>query len=90
MDQATCAVGIDVSKRKLDIALLIDAKRKSKVFDNTASGHCALSQWLADRGAAQEHTHVCLEATGPYSEAVAIALAGECGQSGAHQRFRAR
>ena len=74
MNEAACVVGIDVSKRKLDIALLVDGKRKSKVFDNTATGHAALSQWLLDRGATQEHTHICLEATGPYSEAVAMAL----------------
>jgi transposase len=67
-------VGIDVSKRKLDIALLIDGKRKSKVVDNTASGHAALSRWLIERDAEQEHTHICLEATGPYSEAVAMNL----------------
>ena len=74
MNEAACVVGIDVSKRKLDIALLVDGKRKSKVFDNTASGHGALSQWLIDRGAVQAQTHICLEATGPYSEAVAMAL----------------
>jgi transposase len=74
MNEAACVVGIDVSKRKLDIALLIDGKRKSKVFDNTTTGHAALSQWLVDRGAMQERTHICLEATGPYSEVVAIAL----------------
>ncbi len=74
MNEAACVVGIDVSKRKLDIALLIDGKRKSKVFDNTKKGHAALSQWLVDRGAVAEHTHICLEATGPYSEAVAMSL----------------
>ena len=74
MNEAACVVGIDVSKRKLDTALLVAGKRKSKVLDNTATGHAALSQWLLDRGAVQERTHICLEATGPYSEAVAMAL----------------
>jgi transposase len=74
MNEAACAVGIDVSKRKLDIALLINGKRKSKVFDNTASGHSALSRWLNERGAEQEHTHICMEATGPYNESLATNL----------------
>ena len=34
MDEATCVVGIDVAKRKLDIALLVKGKTKSNVFDN--------------------------------------------------------
>lgn len=31
-------------------------------------------QWLLERGAEQQRTHICMEATGSYSEAVAIAL----------------
>ncbi|RFC30892.1 MAG: Transposase [Candidatus Nitrotoga sp. MKT] len=73
-EQATCVVGIDISKRKLDIALLANSKIKSKVFDNTVTGHRELVQWLLERGAEQQRTHICMEATGPYSEAVAIAL----------------
>ncbi|CAG1015103.1 hypothetical protein RHIZO_04966 [Rhizobiaceae bacterium] len=73
-EQATCVVGIDVSKRKLDIALLANSKTKSKVFDNMPAGHRELAQWLLERGTGQERTHICMEATGPYSEAVAIAL----------------
>lgn len=73
-EQATCVVGIDISKRKLDIALLANCKIKSKVFDNTVTGHSELVQWLLERGAEQQRTHICMEATGPYSEAVAIAL----------------
>lgn len=73
-EQATCVVGIDVSKRKLDIALLANSKTKSKVFDNTSTGHRELAQWLLERGAEQPRSHICMEATGPYSEAVAIAL----------------
>ncbi|MEQ1534155.1 MAG: IS110 family transposase [Sideroxydans sp.] len=71
---ATSVVGIDVSKRTLDIALLVNNKIKTKVLNNTASGHRELSQWLLERGNQQQTTHLCMEATGPYSEAVAIAL----------------
>jgi len=74
MNEAAYRVGIDVAKRKLDIALLINGKIKSKVLDNTPTGHTLLHQWLIERGITQDHTHICMEATGPYSEAVAIAL----------------
>lgn len=74
MNEAGCSVGIDVSKRKLDVALLMNGKTKSRVFDNTPAGHASLTHWLIERGAAQETTHICMEATGPYSEIVAIAL----------------
>lgn len=74
MNEMTCSIGIDVSKRKLDIALLIKGKVKSKVFDNSTAGHAGLTQWLLGHGVLPEQSHICLEATGPYSETVAIAL----------------
>lgn len=51
MNEASCIVGIDVAKRKLDIALLINGKTKSKVFYNSPAGHAGLAQWLIVRGA---------------------------------------
>ena len=68
--------GIDVSKRKLDTALIHRGKLKSKVFENTPAGHRVMLRWLEDRGAVQSNTHICLEATGPYSEPVALAASG--------------
>ena len=69
-------VGIDVSKRKLDVALLNDAgKVKSKSLANDPSGFAALMSWLKERGAESVSTHVCMESTGSYSEACATALA---------------
>jgi len=67
-------VGIDVSKKKLDLVLVQAAKSKSKVFANDAGGHAQLRRWLMERGCRQEFTRVCLEATGPYSEPLALAL----------------
>ena len=69
-------IGIDVSKRKLDVVCLdVRDKIKSKVFNNDVAGHSALKSWMAERGARLENTHVCMEATGPYSEPPAIVLA---------------
>jgi transposase len=68
-------IGIDVSKLKLDVACLDGrGKVKSRVFKNDGSGHAALSAWIAERGADTQATHVCMESTGTYSEAPAIAL----------------
>ena len=74
MNEAACVVGIDVAKRKLDIALLINGKNKYKVFNNTSADHAELARWLIERGATLTDTHICMEATGPYSEVVATAL----------------
>lgn len=68
------AVGIDVSKRKLDVCVATGKKFKTKAVPNTADGHQVLLAWLAER-ALPADVPVCLEATGPYSEAVATALA---------------
>lgn len=68
-------VGIDVSKGKLDVALLDEhGKVKSHVFANDAKGHATLIAWLNQRGATLEHARVCMEATGCYSESIATAL----------------
>jgi transposase len=67
------AVGIDVSKKKLDVCVATGDKIKTKVFKNTAAGHAELHRWLLQREL-PINAPIVLEATGPYSEAVAIAL----------------
>ena len=72
---ATAFVGIDVSKDTLDACLLLPGGRaRAATFPNDPAGHAALIAW-ADRHAAGLPAHFCLEATGPYSEAPADALA---------------
>jgi transposase len=66
-------VGIDVSKAKLAVVLLTaTGKARHKSCLNTAAGHLELLGWLARYG--QGAVHASLEATGPYGEAVALAL----------------
>jgi len=65
-------LGLDVAKRKVDVALLVGEKFKTKVFSNDATGFRALTAWLATQRVST--TRVCLEATGPYGEAVATYL----------------
>jgi len=73
-------LGIDVSKKTLDAALLNssegarEATRKSrhKIFANTPRGHQQMLEWLAQNEVAQ--VHACLEATGTYGQGIACAL----------------
>lgn len=73
MDSTLSVLGLDVSKAKIDCALLQKGKFKSKVIRNTAEGFEALGAWLSKQKV--NSVHACCEATGPYSEAVAVWLA---------------
>ena len=69
-------LGIDVSKRTLDVALLKaegeQGKSFHKVFANTPAGHRQLIVWLQQQGV--KEVHACLEATGTWADAAALAL----------------
>jgi transposase len=65
-------LGIDVSKRKLDVALLFDGKTLIKKFDNSVYGCKLLAAWLESLH--RELVHVCLESTGTYGDLVANSL----------------
>ncbi len=67
MEQAV--LGIDVAKKKLDVALIFNDKVLVKKFDNAVKGFELLQGWLMSLHL--ERVHTCLEATGAYSEAVA-------------------
>ena len=67
-------VGIDVSKKKLDVALLMDGKVRSKVVENSPGGYDDLREWLARQKVAASDVHACMESTGIYSEPVAMGL----------------
>lgn len=66
-------LGIDVSKAKLDCALMVAGKCRSKVVANSAAGLVELRTWLKRYGG--ESAQVCMEATGIYWELAAITLA---------------
>lgn len=71
-------VGVDVSKAKLDVALLkTDDKYRSKVFPNNGAGFEHLLQWIqanVPSGEVATKVQVCMEATGSYHEALALFL----------------
>lgn len=65
------AIGIDVSKGKLDIALrLSNGKFRNKVVKNDLSGFKQLSAWIS-RQKVEFLPHICMEATGVYWEDLA-------------------
>jgi len=67
---------IDVGKRDLHATLLQGDRPALKSVPNSQAGIAQLQTWLKNRNA--ERVHVCLEATGGWSEQVAISL-GESG-----------
>ena len=71
-ESSTKIAGIDVGKRRLDVALY--GQQETLVIDNDRAGIGRLIDWLASRGVVR----VGLEATGGYERAVreALALAG--------------
>ncbi len=70
----TPILGIDVSKKKLDAALLDGGKLKNKVVENNKAGYAELAQWVAKQKVDVSTVHACMESTGIYSEPLAINL----------------
>lgn len=65
-------LGIDVSQKTLDAALIINGKTLTKQFKNSMEGFTLLAAWLKSLQAGV--VHACLEATGVYSEQIALFL----------------
>lgn len=67
-------LGIDIAKDKFDVALLIEGKFKTKVFNNKAKGFTALLEWLNKYNCNCNELHSCMEATGIYGNGLATFL----------------
>lgn len=65
-------VGVDIAKRKFDVALLVNGKLKHKVFTNSQEGFSELTVWLKKHGV--DRAHVCMEASSTYGEELATYL----------------
>jgi transposase len=65
-------LGIDISKDSFHLELSINEKLRHRKFANRKEGFIELCAWLARHKASQ--VHACLEATGPYSEDLALHL----------------
>lgn len=62
-------LGIDVSKKKFNVALLRGGKYRHKKFSNNLEGFNQLCKWLAEQEV--EQLHACMESTSIYGEALA-------------------
>src|SRR5579872_3115444 len=65
-------LGLDVAKESFHAALLQGDRIARKAFPNNARGYEQLDAWLRNRDV--ECVHACLEATGGWSEALALHL----------------
>lgn len=66
-------LGIDIAKKKFDVALYNDKEHiASGQFDNTMAGFKKLSKWLKNKGV--EQVWACMESTGRYGDGVATYL----------------
>jgi transposase len=65
-------LGIDISKDSFHVELSINDKLRHRRFANRKEGFADLSAWLSKHKTTA--VHACLEATGAYSEALAIYL----------------
>ena len=63
-------IGVDIAKKKFDVALLIESKYKHKVFTNDATGFEAFIVWLLTFNLFAQPL-ICMEATGAYSQPLA-------------------
>jgi transposase len=62
-------LGIDISKDSFHVELSVNEKLRHRKFSNRKDGFAELRAWLIKHKVTQ--VHACLEATGPYSEALA-------------------
>jgi transposase len=65
-------LGIDISKADFHAFLLLEGKGAKHSFPNSAVGFKQLLTWLKNRGV--DRVFACMEATGPYWEALAVDL----------------
>ena len=62
-------VGIDVAKKKVDVAFLMNSKFTMKEYPNNEKGYLCIVTWIKSKGF--DTAFICMEATGTYSEKVA-------------------
>ena len=66
--------GVDVSKKKLDVMLLVQEKYHYKVVENSNEGVIFLQEWIKSKLEKDAFVHFCMEATNVYHELLAFSL----------------
>lgn len=59
-------IGVDIAKKKFDVASLCDDKYKHKTFTNDEPGYANFAAWITQLFA-HDPPLICMEATGAYS-----------------------
>lgn len=70
----TITIGVDIAKKKFDVASLIAGKYKHKTFTNDALGFLAFIAWFLPL-CGDNKPLICMEATGAYGQQLADFLA---------------
>jgi transposase len=74
--QQQAFLGIDVSKDKLDLCLIIGEKQRFKTVKNSQDGFDAIVEWCNEF--CTDKPHICMEATSDYMEECAEMLHHNC------------
>lgn len=76
MNQYNSHLGLDISKDKIDCALIKDeVPTAHKIIENNEAGFTELQSWLAEQQVEPDKLHVCCEATNVYYIPIATHLA---------------
>ncbi len=59
--QKNAVLGVDTFKKKVDVCLVVNGKRRHRAFKNDQEGFSELMSWCNEYGAKQ--IHLCLDAT---------------------------
>jgi transposase len=73
---SSITIGVDIAKKKFDVASLIAGKYKHKSFENNESGFMAFIAWFLPL-CGDSKPLICMESTGAYSLALADFLVGQ-------------
>lgn len=69
MMQYKAVLGVDISKCKFDVCLMVNDKTTYKIFMNNQEGYQKLEAWCITQNVGG--IHICMEATSHYGEEVA-------------------
>ena len=72
-------IGVDISKKTIDVAIYVKSKNSKdtyphETFENSSSGFNKMSKWLRKQGIALSKSLFCMEATGSYTYELCLFL----------------
>jgi len=70
----TFFIGIDIAKSSFDAAFSLNERWHHRCFKNTVVGFKQFERWFSRYAITVSSAHLCMEATGSYSKALALWL----------------